>query len=262
MTANVRFVFNNVAGDTSSLTATSSAGALLPANMQADERAAVWRSTSLAAQTLTFQWAAAQTVDSICLAWTNLTAAATVRCRGYTNIGASGLQFDQTVSPNAGLSIDNVTVENWIAASAAIKELTILITDAANPDGYVEVSRACIGARIEPVKNAEQQGFSVGFREQTKPVRAESRDLRTEPGGRWRWLKLNLAWLEPASRDLILNMIANGLGAGVWVSAFPEDSSATTKQLHSFWGALVQEVDFGYPNFDTWSAPLVFEEMG
>ena len=213
-------------------------------------------------QTLTFQWAASQTVDSICLAWTNLTSTATVRCRGYTNTGGSGLLFDNTVSPDTGLSIGNTTVQNWIAASYAIKELQILIIDEANQDTYFQVSRAVIGARIEPVRNASQGSFSVGWREQTKPVRAESRDLRIEPGGRYRSLRLNLSLLEVASRDLIVAMVANGLGNGVWVSAFPEDGTASTRQLHAFWGALVQDVDFSYPLLDRWAAPLVFEEMG
>ena len=261
--ANVRFVWDNVAGDTSSLTATSSAGDLLPANMQADERDAVWRSTSLAAQTIDFRWAADQSVDSICLAWTNLSAAATVQCKGYTvEAGDSGQVFDETVSPDTGLTIGNVTVQNWIDAAYDIKHLKIVITDAANPDGYMEISRAVIGARISPVNNASYNGYQIEWVEQSEPVRAESRDLRVDPLGRFRRLQMRLDNLEPASRDNIIDMVANGLGRGVWVSTFPDSSSATTRQMNSFWGALVQKVPWSYPLLDVWDAPLVFEEMG
>lgn len=263
MTTNVRFVFDNAADRTSSLTATSTAGSLVPANLQVDERAAVWRSTTLAAQDLDFRWAADETVDSGGGFWSNLTPAATVRMRGYTvEAGDSGLVFDQTVSPDTGLNIGNVTFQNWLAAALNIRHVKITITDAGNPVGYIEISRICIGKRIEPIRNMFQQAFTLGWKEQSKPVRAESRDLRIEPLGRFRSMKLNLGLLEQASRDLIIDMVNNGLGRGVWVSAFPENSTPSTRQLYSFWAALVQDTDFGYPNFDTWSASLVFEEMG
>jgi len=53
MTTNVRFVPVNLADTTSSLTATSEAGSLLVGNLLVDERAAVWRSTSLAVDEVT-----------------------------------------------------------------------------------------------------------------------------------------------------------------------------------------------------------------
>lgn len=262
MSANVRFVWDNLGDSTSSLSATSTAGGLAAANMQADQVAAVWRSTSLAAQTLDFRWSAAQSIDSVCLAWTNLTSAATVQVKGYAEVGDVSTVFNQTVSPDTGLTIDNVTVQNWIAVAGSVKQVKVIITDAANPDGYVEVSRSIIGKRIEPAINHVTNGLRVGFVDQVKPVRAESLDLRIEPLGRFRRMQMSLDILEPASRDLILNMIANGLGRGVWVSAFPEDSTGSTRQMHSFWGALIADTDFSYPFYNNWSAPLVFEEMG
>jgi hypothetical protein len=151
-------------------------------------------------------------------------------------------------------------VQNWIPASYAIKELQVLITDAANSAGYLEISRACVGLRIEPVWTASKAGFSVGWLEQSKPVRAESLDLRIEPRGRIRQLKMNLNWLEEASRDAIISMVENGLGKGVWVSVMPDVATASTRQLYSFWGALVADVLYGYPSPNNWSAPMVFEE--
>jgi hypothetical protein len=263
MTTNVRFIWDNLA-DTATATADEEAGTLLIGNTQEDEKAAVWRSTTDGSQDIDYRWSAAQDIDSICFAWTNFTSAATIIVYGYsTEAGDTDLVFTSaTTSPDTGLTIGNVTAQVWLTTNySTIKHIRITIADAANPDGYLEVSRVCIGKRIEPVVNANQNGFTIGWKEQTRPVRAESLDLRVEPLGRYRWMRLNLTQLEAASRDLIVDMVAAGLGRGVWVSAFPEHSGASTRQLHSFWGALVQDVDMGYPNLDTWSAPLVFEEM-
>ena len=263
MTTNVRFIPTNLADSTSSFTATSEAGSLVAANMQRDERAAVCRSTSLAAQTYDLRWATAQSIDSICGAWSNLTSGGTVQAKGYTNVGDGSTVFDETVAPDTGLNIGNTTFQNWIAAAYNIKQLKIVVTDAANPAGYVEISRLCVGKRIEPVRNAMQQAFRISLREQFEAKTAESGDLRAEPGWIKRILNMNFAMLEPASRDLMFDMVFASRGKGIFVSAFPENSTASTRQMHAFWGMLVKkQTDFGYPQYDTWSVEHQIEEMG
>lgn len=281
MSANVRFIFNNAA-DRATITATTTAGSMVPANMQTDERAAVWRSTADSAQTLLLSWTAAEIIDSVCMAWTNLTALATVRIKGYTLAAdyPASPEFDETFSPDSALALGefvwgvdplvesgaqrarlSAQVQCWLAASHLVRKLEIIITDASNALDYIEVSRLVVGEKISPSYTAEAQGFSVGWVERTRPVRAESGDLRVDPMGRFRRSKLPLEFLDAASRNAILGMIASGLGRGVWVSALPEDAEASNQQLCAFWGALVQDSEFALPLPDFWATPLVFEEM-
>lgn len=260
MSTLIRFVWDNFAGTTSSLTATSTAGSLVAANVQSDEKAAVWRSTGVGAQVLDFQWTSDKSVDSVCGAWTNLSSGATVKIQGYTTIAGVKV-FDQTVSPDTSFSsLSNVTFQNWLSAAYTVRQVKITITDAGNTDGYVQVSRIVIGKRISPVINA-RQGALVGLVERSKPTRARSGDLRKETIGRFRRAQIDLGILEAASRDLMIAMVAQGLGAGVWVSMFPEDATASTIQYHAFWGALVSDTDFVYNQFSAWGAQMTFEEM-
>lgn len=280
--SNIRFLYDNAA-DRATITASTTSGSLAAANLKADERAAVWRSTTNGATTLLLEWGAAENVGAVCMAWTNLTALATVQIKGFTvpaDYPASPV-FTESFSPDSALALGEFVfgvdplaasgaqrarvasqVQCWLSATFSVRKLLITITDTTNILAYIEASRLATGPYITPVRNADQQGFSIGWVEQTKPQRAESRDLRVEALGRWRRLQVNLAILEPTSRNFILSMVANGLGRGVWASVFPDDAETSTKQLHGFWGAFVQDTMFGYPVFDNWSAPLIVEEMG
>lgn len=284
MTANVRFVPDNAA-DRATITASSTAGALVAANLQLDSKADVWRSTANTAQTLLLAWPAGEIVDSVCLAWTNLTGLATVRLRGFAEVNdyvgsPQIVAFDETFAPDDALRLGEFVfgvdplaasgaararvasqVQCWLAAVYALRKLEITITDTTNGLAYIEASRLCVGLRISPLEDADRQGYSIGWVERSKPERAESGDLRVEPLGRYRRLALNLNALEPASRNAMLGMVANGLGDGVWVSVMSEDADTSNQQLHAFWGALVQDAQFSLPEYNAWATTLVFEEM-
>lgn len=281
MTSNVRFVFNNAA-DRATIAASTTAGAMAAANMQEDERAAVWRSTANTAQTITLDWSTAEVIDSVCMAWTNLTALATVQIKGYTlpaDYPASP-SFDETFSPDSAFALGefvwgidplaasgaqrariSAQVQCWLAASYLVRKLEIIITDTTNVLAYIEASRLVVGEKMSPTYTAEAQGFLVRWVDRSRPARAESGDLRVEPLGRFRRSKLPLEFLDTASRDAMLSMIAGGLGRGVWVSALPEDAEASNQQLCGFWAALVEDSEFTRPMADFWATSLVFEEM-
>lgn len=282
MTTKIRFVFNNAA-DRATITASSTAGALVAANMQTDERALMWRSTANTSQTLLLEWAAAENVDSICAAWMNLTALATVNIKGFTvpaDYPASPA-FSENFSPDSALPLGEFVfgvdplvesgaararissqMQCWLSAMFSVRKLLITIADTTNVLAYIEASRLIVGAKISPVRNMSQQGFNFGWVDVSAPRRAESLDLRVDPLGQYRRLEINLYQLELASRNAVLGMVANGSGRGVWVSGMPEDAEASNKQLYGFYGAIVKpDPRFSYPNLDTWAAPLVFEEM-
>lgn len=281
MVANIRFLYDNAA-DRATITASTTSGTLVAANLKADERAAVWRSTANTTQTLLLEWTAAENISAVCMAWTNLTALATVQIKGFTtpaDYPASPI-FTETFSPDSALALGEFVfgvdplvesgaararissqMQCWLSATFSVRKLLITIADTTNILAYIEASRLIAGAKISPVRNMGQSGFNFGWVEQMAPQRAESRDLRVDSLGRYRKLELNLNQLEATSRNAVLGMVANGLGRGVWVSGMPEDAEASNRQLYGFYGALVKDTNFSYPLLDTWEAPLVFEEM-
>ncbi|MEY4762739.1 MAG: hypothetical protein RLZZ200_2595 [Pseudomonadota bacterium] len=281
MSANLRLIWDN-AVDRGTVTASHTSGSLVASNLKKDERAAMWRGTGTT-ETLLVEWTAAEIVDSVCLAWTNLTALATVQLKGYTlpaDYPASPA-FDVTFNPDDALPLGEFVwgidplaqsgasrartaaqAQGWLAAPHALRKLEVIIADTTNSLGYVEASRLVAGVRSEMSHNPSYNAVRLAWIDRSKPVRAESGDLRLEVFTKYRQLQIQLDWMDVADRNAILRMVANGLGRGVWVSLMPEDADASNKQAYAFWGALMKDTEFNLPFFATYSAPLVFEEMG
>lgn len=215
-------------------------------------------------QTLLLEWAATTSINSICMAWANFTSAATIEIKGFTLTTdyPATPAFTENFTSEAAFTNVDPQAQCWLSATFPVRKILITIADTTNTDAYIEISRLAAGVYISPVKNASYEAFSIGWVEQTKPARAESRDLRIDTMGRFRRMQINLPDLESVSRNDVINMIAKGLGSGVWVAVFPDDSAVSTRQLHGFWGALVQDSNLTYPLFNAWATTLVFEEMG
>ncbi|MGW8391127.1 phage head spike fiber domain-containing protein [Pseudoduganella sp. HUAS MS19] len=115
--SNMRIVYDN-AVSRAVLTASSTAGALAPANLQVDSKASVWRSVGKTAR-LTAVWPAAEEIAAVALPFCNLSPSATMRVRiskesGATNLLSFPFNFDRApwssgntaIIPNAGLAPD------------------------------------------------------------------------------------------------------------------------------------------------------------
>lgn len=127
-----------------SLSATSVAAGYAVTFLQSDLRGLKWRSTTLAAQTITATWTAFQSINSVALAITNLSNSATVRVRLYTNAADSTPVYDSGSISNQG---------DYFSAFFdiySVKKLTILLTDASNPDGFMQASCLVTGEFFEP----------------------------------------------------------------------------------------------------------------
>lgn len=277
MAANLRLIWDNAA-DRATVTASSEAGSLVAANLQLDEKTKVWRATTDTA-TLTFISTTPEPVDSLGLAWTNLSPMATVRWQGWaqaTDLAASTL-FDTTVTPDAAdaaLSpagaITNgairasmpQSVAIWLAAVYVVRKWVVTITDPGNPAGYVEASRAIVGTRWSPASNFSY-GLEVEIVDETQPQRTESGDDREELLPRYRSVQISLDWLESAAdRDALLQLATRGQGKGVFVSLYPTDADTSRVQQGQFYAGLAKTLGLRYPNLNRWQAPLVLAEKG
>ena len=277
MTANVRFIFDN-AGDRATLSASSAA--IAAANLQTDERAAVWRTAAaVTSATLTANWATAEPIDSIALAWTNLSTVATMRVRGYTLPNDAAAAFDSTINVcpqtlgdlhwgleplgggGAWRTSSPMAAAVWLTGPYAIRKLTIDLVDIYATGGYLEASRLITGLRFEPAVNAVYP-WNVKAVDRARPARAESGDLRVETLTRYRSFTLDLARLAVTDeRNKLMRMAQRGLARGVFVSVAPDWSDTSDVQLGSFYAGLASEPELGMTFIDNWRTNLTFEEM-
>lgn len=250
--ANIRFI-HDFASDRASLTASTTAGALAVSNMQRNEKAAVWRSTTTTA-TITATWATAEAVDSFALGGANLTANATITIRLFT----LAEDVEPVITIEATPDAEFGSSQAWFAETPA-ERVEIEITDDDNADGYIEVSRLAIGTRYEMSYNPKY-GATLGFVDRSKSSRAESGDVRTEHQGGNRTLAVDFDVLAQQDAEFMLRLAMRDKSMPLFVSLFP-DSSGWKRDAHSFFAVLSDGAKLGYPMFTLWSTGVSLEEM-
>lgn len=276
--ANLRIIYDN-AIDRATLSASSTAGSLAVSNLLTDIKSAVWRATGISA-TLTATWSAAEIVSGVVLPFTNLTPAATIRVRGYTNIADATPAFDTgtiaacaattigpwgwasgTVGANSFAYGGGAYARAWIGAPAAVKKITIDLVDAANPAGYVEAGRLVAGAYWSPVWNFDY-GTSVTMVDSSKQQRSDAGDLLTDIGTRHRKQNLSLSTMPEADRAALWDIArGNGLARPMLISGYPNDASPHLEQTHQIYCKLTSMPSLAAPYFAYFSGQLEIEEV-
>jgi len=158
-------------------------------NLQNPLLSAVARSTSAAAASSIVQvdLGSALPIQAISLCGHNLTTAATVQARGYSNSTyttlVAGADSGSVLAWPAGFTDQDVLdhPKNWtycFSSSKTARYWKIEITDTANPDGYIELGRLWIGEGTFNPALGISYGLSLGY---------ESRDVITESLGGVPW---------------------------------------------------------------------------
>lgn len=249
--ANIRFI-HDFASDRATLSASTTAGALVAANLQRNEKAAVWRSTATTA-TITAALAASETVDALAIGGANLTDGATITIRLFA------LAEDTEPALTVDAAPDGFgAVQAWFA-SVPVEKVEVEISDADNSAGYIEVSRLCIGKRHEMTYNPKY-GAALGYSDRSKSSRAESGDVRTEHQGGSRTLAIDFDVLEQPDAEFMLSLIMRDKSLPLFVSLFP-GSPGWKRAAHSFFSVLSDGAKLGYPMCHLWSTGVVLEEM-
>ncbi len=117
--SNVRILYENKADETSALTASTTSGTLVAANMLTDIRSKIHRSTGTSVQ-YDLRWSSAVTLSMVALVFGNYTDDATLRCRGYTEVADPVAAVD-TTALNAG-AYESVTPWNWGALAPGVNQ--------------------------------------------------------------------------------------------------------------------------------------------
>lgn len=242
---NLRIIYSNAA-DSSTVTASSTAGTLVAANMLNDRKVSVHRSVGTSV-IYTLRWATPQRVGGVALPATNLSRHATVRIRLYedagmfSRVGDSGVRKacptstlglydwgaprDARAFPWGGAS----KVAVWFSAQpSTVRACTIELMDPDNEAGYIDCSRLVVGPYWEPEKNADY-GASAGVSDLSKVQRSDSGDTMTQRGPMFETLRLQLSDLRESSRGNLAKIIRSaGTSRNLFYSLLPEAQVSTT----------------------------------
>lgn len=280
---NLRIIHDNAAAR-ATITASSQAGALGPANLLTDTKSAVWRAASASAS-FSLAFPQPELIGGVILPFCNLTSAAMIRVAGYDARGAivadSGYvpacgyakfgQFDwggevlgvsgyRRAGVNQFSRGGGAYARCWLG-NVAVRRLDVYVSDPTNPDGYIEASRVIAGAWWSPQYNADY-GASVQPIDTSTQHRTDGGDRRVAIGARSRQLSLTLAHLTPIDRARAMGMLLrNGLSVPLFVSLFPDADDPRLEQDHQIYGQLSELSAVALPYFNTYSAPITIEEM-
>jgi hypothetical protein len=237
--AHLRFAETNLL-EPGSLAASPALVATLPeANLLDPRRAYVARTTGLATQTFTGDFSANTTLSFAVLWAHNLTDAATWRLRIYPAITQGGTAlYDSTASAThaAGLfdrwpAGRRFSVDYFTQLTTA-RSWQIDITDAANPDGYMDFGELFFGDYTE-------LGFNFDWAPEL--LEGDGSAYQRSRGGSgyrnnvavvpWREIKLSLSHLSAAEAQAWGDISRNN--SRFWVDMYPDNSDPVLARDHA-----------------------------
>lgn len=271
---NLRLLYDNVVDRAATLGANTTAGALAVSNLQTDIKTDVHRTTGTSA-VYTLTWSASQTFNMAALAFSNLTAAATIQAQVFTNAadGVPALDTGAVVAcgytpyvPQGGsIGVNQFPYGGFVYgrvyfAATPGKKLVITISDAGNAAGYIEAGRLIAGQYWSPAYNAGY-GPQLALPSNTQAKRDGAGNLRAEIRPKSRGLRLNLERIvSAADRDTVYSILRGNGALPVFLSLYPDDADAAKEQEHQIWGRL-KDSALSLPSVGLFTAPLEIEEI-
>lgn len=259
-----------------SATVTASSAVLSANNLKTIGRTEVWRSTGTTA-TLTVSFATDETIDTVALMTSNLSAASTWRIRIYnasavlqydsgTNLACPPREFGslewgyEPLGVNAfafGMAAQSVL---WIPTPYAGRSVVIDLVDSSNTSGYLEASRLVIGRRYEPQFNMSN-GIILSFEERGKQARSEDGTLRSEQGVKMRNMSFSMDTFQEADRADIAEISRRlGTKTDFLISAFPSDISLDLDIHYTMMAKFTRVPGIGAPHYGFYSTQINVEE--
>jgi len=245
---NMRLIYSNIV-DTSTITASSTAGSLTVANLKNDYKGKVHRSTGTSV-TYTITFPSATQVGGVCLPATNLSPTSTIRVRLYNSAtliadsttiqacpGATLELWDWSVPLNAnsfvfgGASKTAVWFNNQQSATSAV----IDIVDTSNSAGYIDCARLVIGPYWEPTYNVSNN-ISITLADTSSNVRNDSGDLLSDRGTIYESLSIDFSVLLETDKSTLVKILRKvGTSKNILISVFP-DNNSISEQMHLIYG--------------------------
>lgn len=274
----MRIIYDNAAARATLTASSEASSSLAAANLKTPSKGQVWRATSTSA-TLTLTWGALETIAGVALPFCNLTAAATIQVKGYTNTTDTTPLFDTgavTACPGPTLGLWGWTnplganafaygggtyARCWVPVPGACRKVTITLADPTNPAGYVEAGLLVVGAYWAPQIGADKPAPFTPVDLSTH-YRNDAGDLMTDVGTRHRKLDLSLSSLSPADRNNLWYVLrGNGMNQPLFVSVFPDDADPQLEQDYMIYAKLTSVSAVQFAGFQRFATTLALEEV-
>jgi hypothetical protein len=267
--ANLRVVYNNSA-DRATLSATAGVGTLVAANLLTDIKSEVWRTATTSAS-ITLTWTNAELIGCVALPFCNLSATATIRVRGYTEVAdvAAAVDTGVKLACPVGTGVAPAGVNSYAYAGASyavawlaqtsVKKVVVDLVDTGN--SYIEAARVVAGAYWSPINNADY-GAQLTMVDTSKHERSDAGDLRTERGYMHKKINLDLSVMPAEDRNVIWSISRiNGMSKPMLLSLTPEVGDATEEQTFSLYGKLSQQSSIRYQFANQYNTTIELEEI-
>lgn len=276
--ANLRIVYDNAA-DRSTISTNSTAGTLNAQNMLTDIKSEIWRSSASTSVLITLSWSTAEILSMVAFPFASLTETATIRVRGYLEVGDSVPAYDtgtQLAAPSAfgsvawgtlplGVNAYSYGGGNYAAIwfpTMSVKKILVTLTDNANPNGYIEAARCVCGSYWEPQINCEY-GVEIGAGDMSKHERSDAGDLRTDRGPRYKILNVDLSLMPNTDRNQMWRiLLGNGMSRPIYFSLLPDSSDDPQgEQIYQVYGKLTKGSSIKFQFLNQFNTSLELEEI-
>jgi hypothetical protein len=274
--SNIYFVVDNRLDDADTLAATSTAAGFDVDNLKLEQKLKVWRSVDLSVQTITLTWTEPENISAVGIAFSNLTRGASVRNKLYTNVADSSPVFDtgnQSVDYSYGppkgfftiglssFAFGGGTYFSSLFDTAQAKKLEIIISNATNPDGYIEISRIVVGKAFTPAVGASY-GAAVAHDDASSSLRTDAGELVSSRGAMNKKLPFTLGMMLPNDRREFFEMLRrNGKTSPVFLSLYENAVNPEERQSHIIYGVIDELPSVPIQNFNIYNSTIQITEI-
>lgn len=274
--SNLRLIVENQ-GDSATLTASPAVVATLPVtNLQIAPRSKVLRTTSTADQVINGDMGAAFVADGFSLARHNLGTQATVKLRLFDGANQTGSVVydsgDVAVSEPIAAGVFILGVDAWGDKASdidvifthwftptAYRSFEITLSDAANPDGYLQAGRMFLGLSLAPEINYAW-GAKLEWVEDTKLERTAAGSLRSEGVQPFRRFSIDLNHLTVSDRERFSAAFRRiGKRQDILIAGYPGAPGAQAID-YTLVAKLTQGNSYSASHPGQFKAPFTFEE--
>lgn len=253
---NLRIIYDNAADRANSLTASSTSGSLVAANMLNDIKGSVHRSVGLTV-TYTLTWTTAQTIGGIALPATNLSSSATIRVRMYSDSDCTALLQDSgTIYACPGASLElwdwslplnanafafggaSKTTVWFSEMSGTVRGLKIDLVDI-NRTGDIDCARIICGAYWEPKHNVQNGSLNIEIADLSQQERTDSGDLLANRSVLHDKMRFDMSYLEETDRQQFMRIARlAGKSRNLVVTVFPDNTNSVLAQDTTVYGKI------------------------
>lgn len=157
----VRILYNFDTWDAATITGSSEASTdLADDNVVNNAPGRVWRTTGNTSENIVFDLGSAQTITCFALFNFNLTSGATVTLQANASDSWGSPSYSQALTIATDSDSNVIKRLVYFPSTSTYQYWRLLIADASNTDGYIEIGRIVAGQYYEPSRNIID-GFSI-----------------------------------------------------------------------------------------------------